>query len=409
MKKSKRRSAAVPSISEADENVIESHNEQQNRFWSGWSTGERIGVVAVCLFLSLAAFGAGLKYLEESARQQKFNAKNSSNKENASLLNSINPFVEPPLPTATPQLSKEYIYAGSRMLAVEDKNASALPPADLAVWRPSSGYWYVLGGQSVQWGATFNTVADIPVPGDYDGDGKTDFSVFRPGNGTWYVSNSSNGYTIELQYGQSSDIQAQADYDGDGKTDMAIYRPSTGSWYITRSSTQSSYNEPFGLSTDIPAPADYDGDGRADIAVWRASASTFYVKRSSDNSLQSQMLSGASGDKQVSADYDGDGKADFAVRVGNNWLIRYSGTSYNTTTEATTVAWQAGEEEVQNDYDGDGKVDVAVWRAAESFPGAGDSGYWLIRQSSQLNVNNGLRAVQWGASTDVPVPAFYRR
>ena len=40
-----------------------------------------------------------------------------------------------PLPTATPQLSKEYIYAGQRLLTVEDANANAAPPADLAVWR----------------------------------------------------------------------------------------------------------------------------------------------------------------------------------------------------------------------------------------------------------------------------------
>jgi len=52
-----------------------------------------------------------------------------------------------PLPTATPQLSKEYIWAGGgRLLAVEDANANAAPPADLAVWRPSNGMWYVLGG-----------------------------------------------------------------------------------------------------------------------------------------------------------------------------------------------------------------------------------------------------------------------
>ncbi len=91
---------------------------------------------------------------------------------------SWNPFAAP-LPNPTPQLSKEYVYAGSRLLAVEDANANAVPPADLAVWRPSSGDWWVLGGQGSQqvtqnWGAN----GDDPVEGDYDGDGKTDFSVY---------------------------------------------------------------------------------------------------------------------------------------------------------------------------------------------------------------------------------------
>jgi hypothetical protein len=88
--------------------------------------------------------------------------------------------IAPPLPTPTPQLSKSYIYAGSRLLAIEDENANAAPPADLAVWRPSSGEWWVMGGQGSQqvtqaWGIS----GDVPVPGDYAGDCITDFSVFR--------------------------------------------------------------------------------------------------------------------------------------------------------------------------------------------------------------------------------------
>jgi len=46
-----------------------------------------------------------------------------------------------------PQLSREYLYAGSRLLAVEDANANAAPPADLAIWRPTSGEWWVMGSQ----------------------------------------------------------------------------------------------------------------------------------------------------------------------------------------------------------------------------------------------------------------------
>jgi hypothetical protein len=73
-----------------------------------------------------------------------------------------------PLPSATPQLSKEMIYAGSRLLAVEDANATAAPPADIAVWRPSNGMWMVMGqtgsaATNVAWG----TSGDIAVPGDY--------------------------------------------------------------------------------------------------------------------------------------------------------------------------------------------------------------------------------------------------
>ena len=399
MKKSKR---SLPSISELVE-IAEKPNTPK-RFWSGWGAGQRVAAIAVCLFLAAGAFGAGMKYLEESARQQKINNKNSPNNQPASLLSSFNPFVEPPLPTSTPQLSKEYLYAGSRTLAVEDANASAAPPADLAVWRPSTGYWYVLGGQgsqatSVQWGSS----GDKTVPGDYDGDGKTDFSVFRPGTGYWYIVKSSDNSILAYNFGQTGDVPVAADFDGDGRTDAAIYRPNypvsgQGTWFIQRSSDSTLVGYQFGISTDKPAPADFDGDGRADLGLWRSADAAFYYSKSSTN-YQSYLgiACGSAGDSPVPADYDGDGKADAAVRHGSDWIIKQS--SDNTT---QTVTWQSGSDKaVQNDYDGDGKVDIAVWR--ESI------GYWYIRQSSRVGQSNELRAVQWGSAGDIPVPAFYRR
>lgn len=312
----------------------------------------------------------------------------------------------PPVPEPTPQLSKEYIYAGSRLLAVVDSNAQEAPPTDLAIWRPSTGTWWVLGGPgsgqvAQQWGLS----TDKPVPGDYDGDGKTDFSVFRPGqtsndSGQWYVLRSSDGsWDPVISWGVNADKFVQADYDGDGRTDRAVWRESDGTWYVISSSTGSAAYYTYGMSGDIPAPADYDGDGKADLAVWRNSDQKFHWTNSSNNTSTSLAMNQSSVEP-VCADYDGDGKADHAIRNGSNWIIRRSSDQ-----QIETVPWQQNTDTaVQNDYDGDGKCDLAVWRPVDSPTGT--VGKWYIRQSA---FNNSERVVQWGIVGDIPVAAFYRR
>ena len=55
---------------------------------------------------------------------------------------------------------------------------------DIAVYRPSTGQWFVNGGATTVWGVG----ADIPVPADYNGDGVTDIAVYRPSTGQWFVN-----------------------------------------------------------------------------------------------------------------------------------------------------------------------------------------------------------------------------
>lgn len=318
-----------------------------------------------------------------------------------------NPLVIPS-PNATPQysamLSKEYIYAGSRVLAVEDANAIN---TDLAVWRPGTGVWYVLGGPGstqtfYQWGQ----IGDVPVQGDFDGDGKTDFSVWRSTTGIWFVTYSSTGqntsFTLQFGAGCSSyptgcDVPAPADYDGDGKTDLAVWRPSTGVWFYYLSTTGfSSYNTvQYGQNGDTPVPADYFGIGRATFAVWRPSLGAFFIK-SSDGSTESVVSLGSIDDRSAPGDFDGDGKVDLAVfnDLNAKWIIRQSS---NGQTQEFSVG-SAGDVLVPNDYDGDGRCDVATWNP--------ENGIWTIRRSSSPTP---FQSVQWGQKFDIPVPAYYRR
>jgi hypothetical protein len=64
----------------------------------------------------------------------------------------------------------------------------------------------------------------------------------------------------------NGDVPMPADYDGDGRTDPAVFRPATGVWYMLRSSSDyTTYSfDQWGLSGDVPKTGDFDGDGRAD-------------------------------------------------------------------------------------------------------------------------------------------------
>ena len=80
---------------------------------------------------------------------------------------------------------------------------------------------------------------------------------FAPSTGTWYRQPSPTGSSptsLIKQLGLAGDIPVPGDYDGDGKTDIAVFRPSTGTWFqlLSGSNYASSASFQFGLPGDIP-------------------------------------------------------------------------------------------------------------------------------------------------------------
>ena len=258
---------------------------------------------------------------------------------------------------------------------------------DTAVFRPSNGAWYIqqsgtLTGLQYTWG----NGTDVVVPGDYDGDGRIDVAVFRRATGVWYIWQSSAQTSLSYAWGGGGDIPVPADYDGDGKTDVAVFRPATDVWYIWQSRTQTGVTYTWGAAGDVPVPRDYDGDGQTDIAVLRPGGVWDIWQSSTQTALTYTW--GGGNDVPVPADYDGDGKTDIAVfRPGTSvWYIWRSSTQ-----TALTYTWGSGTDLVPGDYDDDGQTDVAVFRPA--------TGEWSVWQSSTLT----SFSTTWGGSGDIPI------
>jgi glucose/arabinose dehydrogenase len=273
--------------------------------------------------------------------------------------------------------------------------------ADIGVYRPSNGTWYILRSNSAfvdGSGYVWGTSTDKPVPGDYDGDGRLDVAVYRGSTAHWFLLKSTTNYTLwdTYQWGSTGDVPAAADYDGDGKTDIAVFRPSNGTWYILTSSSGFIAGAAYawGGSPDLPMPADYDGDGKADLAVFRSSSAHWFILKSTTQyTVWDTIQWGTTGDIPVQGDFDADGKTDVGVFRPSNgiWYVLTSSSGF---TANVGYSWGASSDlPVPADYDGDGKTDVAVFRAATA--------HWFILLSSSLNTQWGT--YQWGSTGDFPI------
>lgn len=244
---------------------------------------------------------------------------------------------------------------------------------DLTYWRPSDGNWhtYHTGGSAApirQWGLN----GDIPLTGDFNGDGKDDALVWRPADANWYVSYTGGSSGALISWGEPGDIPLAGDFNGDGKDDAMIYRPSTSQWWWAHTGGSAGLYRVWGEAGDIPLVGDFNGDGRDDIAVWRPSTGDWWVAHTGGSDIVLRRH-GALSDVPLVGDFNNDGKDDTAYyRLSDEtYYVAYTG--------GGTAAGRLNPAEVPlaGDYNGDGKADLMSWRSGgvwnAAYTGAGEA------------------------------------
>ncbi|MET0647564.1 MAG: VCBS repeat-containing protein [Pyrinomonadaceae bacterium] len=102
---------------------------------------------------------------------------------------------------------------------------------------------------------------DLPTPGDFNRDGRTDFAGVKNFQSQtlqpliWKVRyNLRNGLVVgfDVAWGMSNEYPVPGDYDGDQKTDLAVYNKQTSTWTIRRSSDMQTWTVVLGDSNDTP-------------------------------------------------------------------------------------------------------------------------------------------------------------
>ena len=279
-----------------------------------------------------------------------------------------------------------------------------------------NGQWNgALGGDRL---FVFGTTNDVPLAGDWNGDGFDEIGVQRGnqywldrnGNGVW---DGNAGGDRLYTFRNVGDKPLVGDWDGDGDDEIGSWNAglfyidlnSNGVWDGTAAGDQ---RFTFGLSDDTPLAGDWDGDGDDQIGIHR---DTIFQLDVNGNGVWNgnaagdrQITFGISGDTPVKGDWDTDGADDIGVRRSNVYYLDANGNgvfngtaggdlqyAFGIASDAPLVGrWKA------NPLAATGNDKLGVRRQATDFQDANGNG-------DLETAAEGDRQVTFGVSSDVGI------
>ena len=136
------------------------------------------------------------------------------------------------------------------------------------------GYWYFDRNGNGKWDGCstdlcfgpFGTSGDLPVVGNWDGAGVSKIGTFTPATGMWTLDTNGNGQFDGCQvdkcfgpFGTVGDVPVVGDWNGDGTAKIGVFRAASGEWFLDLNGnghwdgpTVDKYISSFGQAGDLP-------------------------------------------------------------------------------------------------------------------------------------------------------------
>jgi Tol biopolymer transport system component len=159
------------------------------------------------------------------------------------------------------------------------------------LYRQSDGYVYLRNSNTEGIADVkffFGNPGDIPLAGDFDGDGCDTVSIYRPSEQRFYIINSlGSGDTglgaaeYDFLFGNPGDMPVVGDWDGDGIDEVGLSRRSSGFfyWRNTLDTGIADGEIYYGDPNDLFVAGDWGiVDGADTPAIFRPSNTTFYFR-----------------------------------------------------------------------------------------------------------------------------------
>ncbi len=137
------------------------------------------------------------------------------------------------------------------------------------------------------------STGEIPIAGDWNGDGTDTIGLYDPTTSVFYLRNSnSSGFAdIAFAYGPANGglVPIAGDWNGDGTDTIGLYNPTTSVFYLRNSNSSGFADVTFvygpantgpAVSGQVPIVGDWNADGTDTVGLFNSTTSVFSLRNS---------------------------------------------------------------------------------------------------------------------------------